>query len=396
VHAHASAPAPGAGPTVPAAPPMTIHVVVRALDVEGSPAVLVAPTLASEAITAEPCPAPSLAGMPEDLGATLDSSTATIPATVYAILGLAADSNDRAYLLTSYLATGGGTGGRLFAASGPVFDAITEVPSPLVALAPGRGDGPTLAWHALPDAVPDVVVRRFDTDLHEAWSHTLPAPRGLLVPTVATSGARVLVGLQAAIPLSIDGAGVEGAPTTTNMLLAFDTETGTLLAMKGDLDATAATGLDGGAFVVVDRDSVLHVLEADLSERWSVPIEGPFAAARGRVWITARGSVLAYAPDGTIAQTIPNLFEAPGNVHGIAPLPDGGVLLGATPGALRGGSDGVWVGAELPRAAVAWCSANPSFVVAPTSGGALLAARPQTAEEGSGAGRGVLGRLAVP
>lgn len=379
--------------TVPIAPPSTLELVLRplGLDDEGPPLVVL-PDLVEDTKLTDPCPPPSLEGMFDGFGATLDWSASTLPGLVQAPTSLSADPLGRAYLLATYPNALGSSDSRVFAAKGGLIGSITEVASPLVALAPGEGAGPTLALHDLSDPEQHaVVVTRRGAGLAEIWNHTIATTPGLLVPAVATSGGRVLVGLTIAPPLVVDGVEVAGADADASQLLLFDADTGALVATKGGVDAGAAVGLVGGAFAVTDGFGMLRVLGMDLEEKWAVSTEGPMAASPdGGVWTVMNGNVVAYNAAGDAIAGFPGAAGAT-----LAPLPDGSVLVGSPMGLARGTTDGIITEVSLPFAPVGWCSARPEFLVAPVAGGAVIAARVATPQDGASPGRAVIARLGV-
>lgn len=383
---------------VPSAPPSTLELSVFGAGPDEGLSQAVLPILTEDIKLQETCPSPDLTGLATPIGAALDWSAATLPGLVSEASALAADPLGQAYFVGTYPSSfGGAFEGRVYAAKGGLILSITEVPSGLVAIAPGDGEGPTLAMHDTPTELEPteddaVVVSRRDASLAELWSHRITSTPGLLVPAIATSGGRVLVGASVTIPLTVDGVEIPGAEPSAYQLLVFDEGTGELIATKGGIDAASAVGLAGGGFGIADADGFVRVLESDLSERWSAGTSGSVGAIAaglgGDLWATDGNGTRRYDAAGNALDQFPSAFAST-----LAPLPDGSVLLGTPQGLARATSGGELTEVSLPYARVGWCSARPGFLVAPAPGGAVIAARPETPQDGASPGRGVVARL---
>lgn len=354
------------------------------------------PGLNQQTVVADVCEAPPLDPVAISLDASLAWSTATLPNVVVDAVDVAADADGRAYLLGSFYGGGEDVGARLFTMADGHVGSVAELPTNTAALAPGEGAGPTVAMRTHPFAgATAITVSRRDVALSEVWSRSIGAPTDVGVAAIATSGGRVLAGMTVAPPLTIDGAVVTTADADPEQLLVFDADSGALLASKGGVHALRAEALAGGAFVVATDDgsgAFTRVLEADLTERWKVEGTGAIATTPdGRVFLGIDGEVRIFAADGAPLGVIPAASGA-----SFAPLDDGSLLVQRLDGVARVWPDGHAKWTTLPAAEVGWCTATPPFLVTRVDGGAILATRPKTPQDGSSAGRAIVARLEAP
>lgn len=388
-HAHAADAGSATIGKMPMVPPGTV---VLDVVLNGQKTALV-PLLNQQEILADVCEAPPLEPVAVSLDASVAWSAATLPNLVVDTVDVAADASGRAYLLGSYHSGGENQGVRLFAIADGHIGSVAELPTNVAALAPGEGAGPSVAMRTHPgDGTIAITVSRRNVGVAEVWSRSITAPIDVGLPAIATSGGRVLVGMTVTSPLTIDGVVDDAADADPEQLVVFDAETGVRLASKGGVHATRAEALAGGAFVVTTDDAsgaFTRVLEADLTERWKIVGTGALATTTdGRVFVALGSDVHVFAADGAPLGVVPH---AGGPT--LAPLADGSILVERLDGVARVRPDGTVKWASLPAAKVDWCTATPPFLVARVDGGAILAARPETPQDGSSAGRAIVARF---
>lgn len=346
-----------------------------------------------ESTTGE-CSAPLVAEMPGPLGASLAWSVETLGGIVEQPLDLVAAPNGDAWLLASYT---GDQNERVFAVSDGHASSVLELPG-LSAVAAGDGAGPsTVTTVPDPSGIGSAIVTHRDTRNSPVWSHELADVQMNARPVVATSGGRVLVGVSLASQLLLDGVAVDGVIDPDELLL-FDEPTGALVSALPGLRANAMEPLLGGAFAITTDETgqeVLHVLEADLSVRWTKLLGSGRAnlatTPDGTVWVHREGVVERYDASGAPAGST----QAPSGTS-IAPLEDGGFLVGTDHGVARVWPDGTSVTSSFREIKVAWCGELATWWVARTPGGAVAATRPRFIGAGTADGRAIIAGLAFP
>lgn len=214
---------------------------------------------------------------------------------------------------------------------------------------------------------------RYDGEATKGWTHTLAGYEGTTGHPLAVAGGRVFVDAPG-FGVYFDG---EPLPATTlnGTWILLDESTGDVLSTQEGEHLDGMIGLSDGAFAVV-RGSQVSVIEADLSTRWTADIPvfaTPFGLSEqpGKLWLTS--PVAAHAFDlGTGAPSGAPIMTGV-SAGGVAPLPDGSVLIWSQDGSLRR-KDAADNMTEVRLTSPApWCAPTPSSVATSTPGGAAFA-----------------------
>lgn len=321
--------------------------------------------------TLDDCSAPTLEDAAASVDVKLAWSASTLDGLVYHLedvegdadgvwmAGAAAGTN--VPLLRLYRATSAGLGG------------IKETEAVYADIAVGA---PATAVVVTQDLVNEALaLRRFDGGLTQLWKHTASAV-ALQSPVTAVSGGRVALAYMPNVGDALIDGSVVGAATGKPALAMFDEATGELLSWSElPVQPKLLRGASGGAFASATNATqppTLRVVEADLTERWSVELAStPLALAvtpDGDVWLETAVDVTRYAPDGTEKATYPLPFQGD-----FAPLPDGSVLFASKNGLGRVTAAGAVTVGELPEVAADWCDLPKQFAIAATGDGAAIA-----------------------
>lgn len=320
--------------------------------------------------TVDECVAPTL----EDAAASVDVdiawSTSTLDGLVYQIEDIEGDADglwmagvtfgESVRAIRLHRATSAGLGG------------IKETEAQNADIAVGATKTAVVATQ---DETELVTVRRFDDGLTQLWKHTATAD-STSAPLVAVSGGRVALAYAPLLGAALVDGEVVGAATGVAALATFDEASGDLLGWSElPLLPTLLEGAGGGAFASATKASkppTLRVVEADLTERWSVELASTpldlTVTPDGDIWIETAVGVTRYAQDGVEKASYPLPFQGY-----FAPLPDGSILFANESGLGRVTATGDVTVGELPAASAPWCDVPKHFAIAATGDGAAIA-----------------------